>query len=328
MNKKSRDKLFAIGDIHGCATELEMLLEKLPLDADSTVVFVGDFIDRGAQSKRVIEIVLDLKQSTNVVALMGNHEQMLLSFLDEPESALAGMFIYNGGGATLASYSDAPGEYSIPDKHINFLRSLQLYHQLQDYVFVHAGLPDIDIAKLDIKKFMMQMLWIRGPFLKSEFDWKSRVIHGHTPVTEVEFRANRINLDTGCAFNGNLSAVGLPSGEIYSVPKQEEMDLVFLRDVNTKRVATRFKGTIPVTIQYEDQPLDFVTVNYSEFGIYIRGSHNPGKHVFAVNDLVKGEIGLPPDNSAEFEGSIVRVDYMQKRIFYAIRMLRPIIVQV
>lgn len=323
----TNDHIFAIGDVHGCATELEMLLEMLPLDASSTVVFIGDFVDRGAESKKVIEIVLRLQKTTNVVAMMGNHEQMLLSFLEDPESALAGMFIYNGGGATLASYSDKPGAYSIPEEHIDFLRSLKLYHQTDDYFFVHAGLPDQDISKIDLEKSMMELLWIRGPFLKSEFDWKSKIIHGHTPVTSVDFRPNRINLDTGCAFNGELSAIALPSMRIYSVPKQEEMSLVFLRDANTKRIATRFRGTIPVTIQYGSEHLDFMTVNYSEFGIYVRGSHGPAKHVFSVNETITGEIGLPPDNSAEFEGVIVRVDHIQKRIFYAIKMSKPIMME-
>lgn len=325
MNTK--DHIFAIGDVHGCATELEMLLETLPLDADSTIVFIGDFVDRGAESKKVIDIVLRLQKTTNVVAMMGNHEQMLLSFLEDPESALAGMFIYNGGGATLASYSDAPGAYSIPEEHIDFLRSLKLCHQTDDYFFVHAGLPDQDISKIDLEKSMMELLWIRGPFLKSEFDWKSKIIHGHTPVTSVDFRPNRINLDTGCAFNGELSAVALPSMRIYSVPKQEEMSLVFLRDANTKRIATRFRGTIPVTIQYGSENLDFMTVNYNEFGIYVRGSHGPAKHVFSVNETITGEIGLPPDNSAEFEGVIVRVDHIQQRIFYAIKMSKPIMME-
>lgn len=327
MNKEQQDRIFAIGDIHGCATELEILLEIIPLDSESTVVFIGDFIDRGAYSKKVVDVVLELKRTTNVVTLMGNHEQMLISFLDDPESALAGMFIYNGGGATLASYSDKPGSYTIPKDHADFFRSLELCRQLDDYIFVHAGLPELDISKIDFEKCTMEMLWTRGPFLKSTFDWKAKVIHGHTPVGDVEVLPNRINLDTGCAYNGKLSAIGLPSGRTYSVPKQEDMSLVFLRDANTKRIATRFRGTIPVYIHHGGQTLEFVTVNYNEFGIYVKGSHEPGRLLFSVNDVVKGEIGLPPDNSAEFQGVIVRVDQFEKRIFYAIKMSRPIVVQ-
>ena len=114
MAPPSPKKIFAIGDVHGCASELRMLLNKLPLTEESVVVFLGDYVDRGPNSKQVIETVLELKEQCQVVALKGNHEALFLSFLQDPSSEAAGMFIYNGGSATLHSYATPEGEYRIP----------------------------------------------------------------------------------------------------------------------------------------------------------------------------------------------------------------------
>ena len=99
-------KIFAIGDVHGCADELVELLGNLPLDDQSLVVFLGDLVDRGPKSKEVIDHILKLKEMCQVVAISGNHEAMFLSFLDHPESIESILFIMNGGLATLDSYAD------------------------------------------------------------------------------------------------------------------------------------------------------------------------------------------------------------------------------
>ena len=163
-------RFFAIGDVHGCATELKLLLNKLPLDSESTVVFLGDYVDRGNESKDVIQTVIDLSKEYNVVALAGNHELMFLDFLREPSSAKGGLFIYNGGASTLASYGADDGTYTIPEEHIRFLQSLKLFHEVDGYVFVHAGLPDIPLATIDPVRDQQYLTWVRGRFYASTYD--------------------------------------------------------------------------------------------------------------------------------------------------------------
>ena len=149
MAPSSPTKIFAIGDVHGCASELRMLLNKLPLTPDCVVVFLGDYVDRGPQSKQVIDTALELQQQCKVIALKGNHEALFLSFLRDPSSEAAGMFIYNGGSATLHSYATPEGEYRIPRSHRDFLENLELYYETDEFFFVHAGIPRIPMAQID-----------------------------------------------------------------------------------------------------------------------------------------------------------------------------------
>ncbi|MCJ8277615.1 MAG: serine/threonine protein phosphatase, partial [Bdellovibrionales bacterium] len=98
----NQNRIFAIGDIHGCAEELNKLISLLPLNSEDTLVFLGDYIDRGPNSKKVVDIILDLKKNYNVICLKGNHEAMINEFIDDPSSPQAGLFIMNGGSSTLA----------------------------------------------------------------------------------------------------------------------------------------------------------------------------------------------------------------------------------
>ncbi|MEZ4872075.1 MAG: metallophosphoesterase family protein [Bdellovibrionales bacterium] len=209
-------KLFAIGDIHGCFEQLQLLVEQLPLDENSELVFLGDYVDRGPYSKQVIDYIIELKSKYNVTCLRGNHEQMMLDFLDNPASINACLFIMNGGSATLASYEVELGQYSIPDDHMIFLRNLKLYHETDQYFFVHAGVPDIELSQIDESKHKNDMLWIRESFLENDRRWEKIIVHGHTVFDTVQIEENRISLDTGCVYNQSLSAIELYSGTIYS----------------------------------------------------------------------------------------------------------------
>jgi len=191
------DELFVIGDVHGCADELEELLDRLPLTKRSQIVFIGDYIDRGPDSRRVIDKLIELKQRHTVYPLMGNHELSLIEFLDEPASSLAARFLLNGGGATLHSYSDRPGAFDLPTDHVELIRNLAAGFCSPSYFFVHAGLPDVPIAELRCPEHMESMLWIRRDFFNSAFTWEKLIVHGHTPRDEVDFAPGRINIDTG-----------------------------------------------------------------------------------------------------------------------------------
>lgn len=318
MSATPAGSVFVIGDVHGCASELKTLLNKLPLQATSTVVFLGDYIDRGPRSREVIDTILQLRRFCTVVTLTGNHEAMLEDFLRDPTSQGAGMFIYNGGGATLASYADEHGNYEIPQHHLDFFSSLKLSWQNDQYFFVHAGVPDVALEQLDEQKHRKEMLWVRRTFHRSTFPWKKMIVHGHSPVPTVQVTERRINVDTGCVYEQVLSAIELPSKKVYSVVRSREGRSVHLRDFGSNRIAVRFKGAIPIYVHRGSETFEFETVDYSEFGMLMRdiANHPP---LFEVGAKIDGHIGSDDATLVEFEGEIVRVQDEPDGRCYAIK---------
>lgn len=261
---------FAIGDVHGCADELDELLGMLPLKDDSLVVMLGDYIDRGPYSRRAIETLIDWKKKTNMVCLSGNHEEMLREFLDGSNPQRVARFILNGGSSTLADYADDHGEWVIPRDHVAFLDDLKLWHETDEHFFVHAGVPDMALADLDPVRDRDEVLWIRRAFIGSNRKWEKRIVHGHTPVNAVEVSASRLNVDTACAYGGFLTAIELPSHRIYSVPRRTGLRPAFLRDKTSRRAAVRFLGSVPVVIDHERHgSVHLETLNYSEIGMLL-----------------------------------------------------------
>jgi serine/threonine protein phosphatase 1 len=311
--------IYAIGDVHGCAYELRLLLNKLPLTPESTVVFLGDYIDRGAHSRDVIDTIIELRKQCKVVCLKGNHEAMFLNFLENPGTERAGLFIVNGGSATLASYADDHGNYEFPPEHINFFRELQLYYEDEHHFFVHAGVPNIPLKSIDAQKHGKKLMWIRGAFLKSEYDWGKVIVHGHTPVTAVDIRHNRINVDTGCVFMRKLSAVALPGQQVFSVPRQRVVKPVYLKDAASRRVAIRFQGTLPVLVEQDGQTYRFETIDYSEVGLYMRDIENRQGPVLQPNQPIRGRIGRDRIGSVLFKGVVVRTHVDDEGYHYAVK---------
>jgi serine/threonine protein phosphatase 1 len=311
--------IYAIGDVHGCAYELRNLLNELPLTPDSTVVFLGDYIDRGAHSRDVVDTILELQKQCNVVCLMGNHESMFLNFLDNPGSERAGLFIVNGGSATLASYADDNGNFVFPEEHLKFFRELLMHYEDEHHYFVHAGVPDIPLSELDDTIHGKKMLWIRGAFLKSEYDWGKVIVHGHTPVSEVDIRHNQINVDTGCVFMRSLSAIALPGQQVFSVPRQRIVKPVYLNDAASRRVAIRFEGVLPVLVEHDGQTFHFETLDYSEVGLYMRELDSTDVAKLSDGQPIKGRIGKDLAGGVEFEGSVVRTHFKAGGIYYAVK---------
>lgn len=309
---------FAIGDIHGCLEELELLLGTLPLKKDSQLIFLGDYIDRGDQSKEVIEYLIELRKKRPIVTLCGNHEAMMLDFILRPNSPGAGIYIMNGGSATLASYADDKGQYWIPDSHIEFLLGLKRFHQDEKFFYVHAGVPDLPLHHLDPKEHEAHFLWARQPFIKSHFNWGKPIVHGHTPCEEVEILPTRINVDTGCIYGNKLSAIELPSRKIFSVPGRTKGRQLILRDSTSKRIAIRFDGKLPVSVRYQNQSYDFETLNYNEFGFLI-GALSSEAPTFVAGDIVYGVAGQYEPSSVDFEGDVVRTELKDGRILYGIK---------
>ncbi len=298
--------VFAIGDVHGCADELEELLAMLPLDDASTVVMLGDYIDRGPYSRRVLEILMEAKKKHRMVTLSGNHEEMLREFLDGTNAQRVARFILNGGSSTLADFANDQGEWVIPKTHVQFLEELQLWHETDDHFFVHAGVPDMALKELDPVRDRDEVLWIRRAFIGNPRRWEKRIVHGHTPVNAVEVSATRINVDTACAYGGFLTAIELPSHRIYSVPRKTGLRPAFLREKGSRRAAVRFLGSVPVMIKHPHLgEVHLETLNYSEIGMLLisREEEDRVKQIFESGDSVKGTVG--DGWTVPFQGKVV-----------------------
>jgi len=209
-------KIFVVGDIHGCFDKLCALMDKIPLnDKQDQLIFIGDYIDRGSSSFDVVKYLIDLKKRVpGTIFIKGNHEDMLQNYLDGSDR-----FTYqlNGGQQTLDEYlirSDNKDAFPIPPEHLEFFNSLQLYYQTDDYIFVHAGLrKKVPLESQD----KMDLLWIRDEFIHSDFNFGKRVIFGHTPFKEPLLQANKIGIDTGAVYGNLLTCVQLPEIEFFSV---------------------------------------------------------------------------------------------------------------
>jgi serine/threonine protein phosphatase 1 len=212
-------KTFAIGDIHGCITQFNRLMAQLDIDAaEDTLVFVGDYIDRGPDSKGVIDAILDIgKDIRNVVCLSGNHEDMFLNYCRDRSDE--DLYMSNGGMRTLASYGfsrEGTEELILPESHRDFFSSLRTYHETDDYIFVHAGLrPGVPLDQQDRE----DLLWIRFEFINSQYDFGKTVIYGHTPISlnKPFIDRNKICIDTGAVYGGRLTCIELPEIKIYQV---------------------------------------------------------------------------------------------------------------
>lgn len=244
-------RIYAVGDIHGRADCLARVFAAIDADtrrhpAEATLeIYLGDYVDRGPDSRTVIDLIIDRSARRRVVPLLGNHEAMLLGALapegsadapvDAPSHrsalshgfalshrfALSHIWRRSGAAETLASYGlpvaglPSPEDWrvlvaafrrSLPPAHRGFLERCRPSIACGSYFFAHAGIrPGIPIEAQD----RADLFWIREPFLTSQADHGAVVVHGHTPVREPELRANRINLDTGAYLTGHLGCVAL-----------------------------------------------------------------------------------------------------------------------
>ncbi len=200
-------RLYAIGDIHGSLDKLRNLIARCEQDADgrpASFLFVGDYIDRGADSRGVIAFLIELQVRLpgRVTTLMGNHEVLALAAVEG--STDPKVWLREGGEATLRSYGVARA-HALPGEHIDWLRSLRLTCDDGHRLFVHAGVnPEKPLDAQDD----IDLLWIREPFLSDARDYGRFIVHGHTPTRTglPDLRTNRVNLDTGAVFGGPLTA--------------------------------------------------------------------------------------------------------------------------
>jgi serine/threonine protein phosphatase 1 len=225
--------VYAVGDIHGRLDLLDELLRRIqedadryPADTDRTLIFLGDYIDRGPASREVVDRLLGAPlPGFATVRLMGNHEEAFLSFLDGVSDGRD--WLTFGGLDTLLSYgvplhsSPSTGRQviglrralaeAVPPSHIDFFRHCAFRHSVGDYVFVHAGVrPEIALER----QTPQDLMWIRDDFLRCRIPLPGRVVvHGHTIVDLPQDRTYRINVDTGAFASGRLTCLVLRDTE-------------------------------------------------------------------------------------------------------------------
>jgi serine/threonine protein phosphatase 1 len=221
--------VYAIGDVHGRLDVLEPLLRDIAQDALQSrpaekpmLVFLGDYVDRGPESKRVVDLILKMATHPEFETriLKGNHEEALLQFLDEPP--FGSDWMEHGGGPTLASYGVQPPptrtdrdawdrvrdefDRALPREHRDFFQNLELLLTVGDYAFVHAGVKPGVALEHQVER---DLLWIRHEFLEEKGPFAKVIVHGHTPNEEAQLTPHRLGIDTGAYATGVLTAVRL-----------------------------------------------------------------------------------------------------------------------
>ena len=235
-------RVYAIGDIHGRLDLFERLLAQIAQDdaargpADTWLVLLGDLIDRGPASRGVVDRAIELRRTTNIRVLAGNHEEMLLGGLENED--ILRHFMRHGGKETLYSYGLTFDEYSsgkidelreralqlVPQEHLAFMREMEDQIVIGDYLFVHAGIrPGVSLEE----QMVSDLRWIRREFLDDPQYHGLMVVHGHSITDEPDQRHNRIGIDTGAYASGRLTALGLEGEERWflsalSTPEERE----------------------------------------------------------------------------------------------------------
>jgi serine/threonine protein phosphatase 1 len=244
-------RAYAIGDVHGRLDLLDGLLQQIDADhrargggAKPLLVFLGDLIDRGPHSCQVVERVRGgALPGFRTMALLGNHEEVLLRLLDGEEGLLRQWFGF-GGRECLASYgTDASAllampertalqhiRHAIPPEHQAFLRELSDSFRFGDYLFVHAGIrPGVPLEH----QSPVDLRWIRQPFLGDRRNHGMMVVHGHTISDAIDERSNRIGIDTGAFHYGVLTALAIESEQRWFLQQQEDGPVVMRSAAHT-----------------------------------------------------------------------------------------------
>ncbi|KRR24149.1 metallophosphoesterase [Bradyrhizobium lablabi] len=221
-------RIYAVGDVHGRADLLSEITARIDDDirrrpiAHTIEVYLGDYIDRGPDSKTVLDLLAVRLVANHAVCLRGNHEAVMEGFLQDP--AILPYWLQLGGMQTLASYGIEPRDENetafnlhrhfvdaFPRAHELVMRCLRDQFSCGDFLFVHAGIrPGVPIEHQDPN----DLIWIRDEFLDSTQRHERFVVHGHTPVPHPDIRHNRINIDTAAWRTGTLTCVAIEGSTI------------------------------------------------------------------------------------------------------------------
>jgi serine/threonine protein phosphatase 1 len=236
IQEASFERIVVVGDLHGYRDPLLRLLEKISLGDGDLVVFIGDYVDRGPDSKVLVDTLIEFAADhEHTVFLKGNHEDMLLGAIGMPAVIQdIRTWFHNGGVQTLASYGAEEGEIFalpgvwdpdernartrslLPESHVVFFSNLELYVETENYFICHAGVSPFTGIE-EGKKNIFDLLWTRDHLYADAPEWEKTVVCGHTPQREVLVREKLICIDTGLYYYGKLSAIDLLSGKIFQV---------------------------------------------------------------------------------------------------------------
>ena len=218
------NRIFAIGDIHGCFNSLKELVENvIQLKKSDKLILLGDYIDRGEKSKEVVDYIIELqKKEFDIVPLMGNHETLLLDTFENKKNI--SKWIHNGGNETLKSFGITSIK-NIDSKYLKFFKELKYYYSLNDFLFVHAGFNDNMINPFTD---FYSMLWKCKESYNNPLLTDKTIVHGHNPVSvsrcndRIQCKLSVINIDTGCVYKdnegfGRLTAFECNTGRILFV---------------------------------------------------------------------------------------------------------------
>lgn len=220
-----KSNTYAISDIHGCYKQLCDLLNKLDLKSTDTLIFMGDYVDRGPNSKQVLNKIIELKNYYNVIALKGNHEDMMYRSLREESAKDYRMWMNNGGLDTIRSYYDLLESFpsvldSEMESHLDFIDSLDLYYETDTHIFVHAS-PSMDTPISEQSE--SYLIWRRPQDNDSDFNYThisgKTIISGHTAQsTGYPYKLSDKNylIDTGCFFTSVLTAYHVESNSFIN----------------------------------------------------------------------------------------------------------------
>ncbi|MFT6024883.1 MAG: serine/threonine protein phosphatase 1 [Ascidiaceihabitans sp.] len=238
------ETVYAIGDVHGQLRRMNWVLDLIEKDGgkDAKIVFVGDYTDRGPDSKGVIDQLVEAKEAgRNWTFLLGNHDEMFAMFMQSPPqhdahlpTELYWLHQRLGGDTTMASYgveseakkrlSTTHGEAleTIPQSHVDFLNELELSHTHEDLFFCHAGIrPEVPLDE----QIKHDLIWIRQEFHDYTAPHPKLIVHGHTPVDQATHYGNRVNIDSGAGYGKELTATVFEDGRVWKLTDQGRVEL-------------------------------------------------------------------------------------------------------
>ncbi len=236
IREEEYERIIAVGDLHGCYSPLVDLMRVISVTADDLIIFIGDYIDRGPESKQIVdELITILQGPGDIRCLKGNHEDMLLGAAGY-KAAVRDLdtWLYNGGTSTLESYGADPADIRrilytrdreeqefairdiVPKSHLEFFQALDLYIETENYFFCHAGVNPL-VSIEEGKRNMQDILWMRSHLNASRLIWKKTVVCGHTPLIKPLVTQKLICIDTGLYYYGTLTAIDVLSRRLFQV---------------------------------------------------------------------------------------------------------------